>query len=67
RKAVSDLNGLLLNIISIEIANIVVGEECSKHEDMIETFRTLFSSMANMISIPHLLSYIHPWLNKQYL
>ncbi|CAG8828481.1 29219_t:CDS:2, partial [Racocetra persica] len=67
RKAVSDLSGLLLNIISIPIANIIVGEECSQHEDIIETFRTLFLTIVKMISIPPLLSFIHPWLHKQLL
>ncbi|CAG8674457.1 5157_t:CDS:2, partial [Scutellospora calospora] len=66
-KVIHDLNKLLSSIISLPTANAVVGEECCSDEDLLETFRTLTHSVIKMVYVPPILSFIHPWLHRQYV
>ncbi|KAF0454377.1 cytochrome P450 [Gigaspora margarita] len=59
RKAISD-------IFAIPIVNIIV-EECYDNEDILETFKGLTFSIANLFRIPPVLSFIHPWLHQQFI
>ncbi|CAG8607825.1 14667_t:CDS:2, partial [Dentiscutata heterogama] len=58
---------IISDIIAIPIANIIVGEDCCYHEDLLETFKSLTSSIFKIFSIPPILSFIHPWLHQQFV
>ncbi|RIB29030.1 cytochrome P450 [Gigaspora rosea] len=66
-KVIHDPRNILADIIAISTANIVVGEECYNNEDILETFKTLTSSIFKLLQIPPILSFIHPWLHEQFI
>ncbi|CAG8598077.1 25166_t:CDS:10 [Cetraspora pellucida] len=44
-KVIRDPHKTLSQIVSIPVANIIVGDECYEHEDLLETFRTLTNAI----------------------
>ncbi|CAG8497921.1 2263_t:CDS:10 [Scutellospora calospora] len=66
-KVIRDPPKTLSDIIAIPIANIIVGEDCCNYEDILETFKTLTHSVMKIFFVPPILSFIHPWLHKQFV
>ncbi|CAG8464066.1 10196_t:CDS:10, partial [Scutellospora calospora] len=66
-KVIHNIESVLSNIVSIPIANIVVGEECYHFGDILETFRQLTNSIAKISFVPPILAFIHPWLHQQFV
>ncbi|CAG8800938.1 36088_t:CDS:2, partial [Racocetra persica] len=66
-KVISDPRKTISDIIAIPVANIIVGEECFMHEDMLETFKNLTFSIFTLFLIPPILSFIHPRLHQQFV
>ncbi|RIB24499.1 cytochrome P450 [Gigaspora rosea] len=66
-KVISNPRKTLADIIAIPVANIIVGEECYMHEDILEAFKDITYSVFLLFIIPPILSFIHPWLHQQFV
>ncbi|KAF0479489.1 cytochrome P450 [Gigaspora margarita] len=66
-KIIHDASKTVADIIAIPITNIIVGEEDYMHEDLLETFKNITSSVIKALVVPPILSFIHPWLHKQFV
>ncbi|RHZ80795.1 hypothetical protein Glove_132g16 [Diversispora epigaea] len=52
-------------VIARPIANIVVGEEVSRHEDVVNAFANITKEFATFFILPPFLSFIHPKIHQQ--
>ncbi|RHZ80794.1 hypothetical protein Glove_132g15 [Diversispora epigaea] len=52
-------------IIARPMANIIVGEEISKHEDVVNAFANTAFKLAIFLKLPPFLSFIHPKIHQQ--
>ncbi|RHZ80793.1 hypothetical protein Glove_132g14 [Diversispora epigaea] len=52
-------------IIARPMANIIVGEEISKHEDVVNTFANIAKGLGIFLVLPPFLSFIHPKIHQQ--
>ncbi|CAG8499929.1 28852_t:CDS:10, partial [Racocetra persica] len=66
-KVIRDPYKTLTQIIAIPIANIIVGDECYEHKDLLETFRTLTDSIVKVFMAPPILAFIHPRLHQEFV
>ncbi|CAG8508651.1 190_t:CDS:10, partial [Dentiscutata heterogama] len=66
-KIVCEPRKTLSDIIAIPVANIIFGEEYYNNEDILETLKSLSSSIIKLFMIPPILSFIHPWLHHKFI
>ncbi|RIA93394.1 cytochrome P450 [Glomus cerebriforme] len=63
-KAFNNLYHLMTRIISTPIANLFIGEEESKYEEVITTFAEFTRDAAGFLAIPPFLDFIYPGLQN---
>ncbi|CAG8604549.1 430_t:CDS:10, partial [Diversispora eburnea] len=63
------INGMdfFSKIIARPMANMVVGEEISKHEDVVNVFANVAKKFGTFFALPPFLSFIHPKIHQQVL
>ncbi|CAG8676789.1 6271_t:CDS:2, partial [Dentiscutata heterogama] len=66
-KVIHEPRKTLADIVAVPVSNIIVGEECYMHEDILEAFKDITLQVFKIFLIPPVLSFIHPWLHQQFV
>ncbi|RIB09265.1 cytochrome P450 [Gigaspora rosea] len=57
----------MFDIMAIPVANLLIDDEYCNNEDMLEAVKNVANSMFKLLFVPPILSFIHPWLHKQFI
>ncbi|RIB03613.1 cytochrome P450 [Gigaspora rosea] len=66
-RVIHEPSKIISDIIAIPIASIIVGEDCCNHEDLLETFKSVTSSISKFFLVPPILSFKYPWLYQKFV
>ncbi|RHZ85956.1 hypothetical protein Glove_58g39 [Diversispora epigaea] len=64
-KLIITANGNFSSMIARPVADILVGQEISKNEDVVKAFADFTKDFASILVIPPILSFIHPKVHTQ--
>ncbi|CAG8463392.1 11222_t:CDS:10, partial [Dentiscutata heterogama] len=56
-----------MDILAIPVANLIIDDDYCNNEDMLEAIKTIIHSLTKVFFVPPILSFIHPWLHKQFI
>ncbi|CAG8518661.1 4896_t:CDS:10 [Dentiscutata heterogama] len=66
-KVILNPHKTVADIVAVPIANIILGEECYMHEDVLEAIKSITFSIIQFMLLPPILSFIHPWIHRQFI